>query len=221
MIKYPFKIEYNKNIDKGIEKYFKSGYNTNKKFFKINLKHFKIKIWYSRKDFNKKLKSPVRSRFPANSGMKQNENMDVMSPSILRRENSKFNFDTKYLNMLSRHEMCHRFMYQKWKFIVPCWLNEGLCCIVAKQSIYLDKNKKKIIPLKKLHYFKDWTKYYNYWQAYSMTKFLIKKYGKKKLNKLLKNLKENENYSKFCKKFEIIYKITPEEFENIWKTKMV
>ncbi|MEA2004499.1 MAG: hypothetical protein U9O53_06125 [archaeon] len=86
MNKYSFTIDYNTDIDKGIDKHFKYAYDINRDFFGIDLPEFKIKIWYDRKSFNANFRCHMDSKFHANSGMKAEQSMDVMSPSILRKE---------------------------------------------------------------------------------------------------------------------------------------
>ncbi|MCK4927480.1 MAG: hypothetical protein KAS11_03365 [Candidatus Aenigmarchaeota archaeon] len=217
MNKYPFTIDYNADIDKDIDKHFKYAYDINHDFFMIDLPQFKIKIWYGRKGFNANFRFPSGSKYHANSGMKAEQPMDVMSPSILRKEMKYPTFSYAYLRMLAKHEMCHRFLYQKWgKVFYPCWINEGMSCLVAEQESFLDKSKDKIMPVAKIHYLRDWYRYNNYWQAYSMTKYLIEKYGRKNMDELFSILKEKESYKVFSEKFKKIYSITPEEFEKGW-----
>ena len=219
---YPFTVEYDKVLDKDIDKYFKSAYDINRKFFNIDLPPFKIKIWYDRKKFNQHLKFPKDSKFHANSGMKSHQPMDVMSPTMLKYEMKDPEFSSEYLKMLAKHEMCHRFLYAKYKKILyPCWINEGMSCIVAEQLEFLEPEKnKKIMPINKIHYINDWFKNHNYWQAHSMTKYLRDTYGKIKMHNLFELLNEGENYKIFSEKFNKIYNITPEYFENEWSNQL-
>jgi len=219
-MKYPFKIKYNPKIDRGIEKYFQKAYDINFKYFKMNLPNFKIKIWYSREEFNKHLRFPKNSKFHANSGMKSTDPMDVMSPSTLKEENNWFG--QTFFQKLLIHEFCHRFFFQKWDVMFPLWIIEGIACIIAKQEreLYHRNKNREIQPLSKIHNLRDWYKYNNYWQAYSMTKFLITKYKKYKLEQLLNLLGHRDSYKIFSKKFEKIYGFSPEEFEKDWHRKM-
>ncbi len=212
MSKYPFEVEYNSSKDKNMRKIFEKSYDINRKYFKMDIPKFKIKIWYDRQKFNEKLKLPSESKYHAHAGM-QTKTMHIMSPSISKIEDH--NFNKEFFKSIIIHEFCHRFFYKKWKITIPIWITEGFACMIAKQEKFLSK-KEKILPLSKMHYYKDWIRKPGYWQAYSLTKFSIRKYGKDKLNNLLSVLRKRDNYTIFSKKFKKIYGITPKEFQQEW-----
>lgn len=209
--KYPFTLEYNPKLDPRIERYFRKAYDINRKFFKSELEPFTVRFWYSRELFNKHFKLPSESKYHANSGMKATDPMDFVSSSVLKPEGRML--PPKEYQKLVTHEFCHRFYFQKYG-AYPAWLAEGFAIFVAGNDF---ENDQEFIPLSKIHKTADWIKNNNYWQAASMTKFLIEKYGMKKLEELLEHLGKADNYQKFSGKFRGIYGFSPEEFEKIWK----
>ena len=213
MLDYPFKIEYDKTIDKNLKKYFTDAYEKNHQFFKIHLDSFNIKIWYSRIKFNDKFDFPKNSKYQANSGMTSKEYMNVMSPSVLKDEMKNPSFSNGFFKTLLIHEMCHRFLFKKWnKILYPVWLHEGLCCYVAKQEKYLVKDL-NWLSISQMHNYENWIKKNNYWQSFLMTKNIIEEYGIDKLNDLFSILSTVENEKNFEKKFKKIYGFTPKKIE--------
>ncbi len=117
----------------------------------------------------------------------------------LRRLKEKFHKQISYLGLLS-HEISHVFLSNLFGNNFPGWLNEGLCEFVAGNFLNVDKKQKWIIN------------YYNninrdrYKDIYplptSFVRFLICKYGKKKLFEILKKTKKCYNYDSFLEKYK-------------------
>lgn len=111
-------------------------------------------------------------------------------------------YDPKQYPGLIKHEFSHAFFrilsdgHEK-----PIWLNEGLAIYTSGQNEFKWKPEK----------FKKFLKFYNdggkevYREAGFFIEFLIKKFGKKKLLNLVKNLENIETKSKFEKHFKKEY----------------
>ena len=99
-----------------------------------------------------------------------------------------------------KHEYCHIYFRQITGGSYPLWLNEGLANYLAGQE------KKETNPLDVFSYFnKTDTGIYNV--GYFWIKFLIKKFGKKKIVQLIHNLKTKRKMTPglFAKIFQEFY----------------
>jgi len=128
---------------------------------------------------------------------------------ILERNSFSKEISNKGYSKLVKHELTHCF-FQIFSEIIdkpikPKWLSEGVAIYLADQ-INPDRMPTKF---KSFLFFYEGNQKKNGYNIYSesgfVVKLLIEAYGKKRLLKLIKSLKENDTQKKFNKKFEEIY----------------
>ncbi len=115
---------------------------------------------------------------------------------------NKYFKNDKEIERILRHEIAHAFTYcvAKFRRAKPHWLWEGIAVYLSKEN----KNKER----SKFHKF---LKNYDsmdrdaYYECGFAVQFLIENYGKQKLLKLIKSLKDIDSKNKFAKKFKEIY----------------
>jgi hypothetical protein len=125
----------------------------------------------------------------------------VLDPKNFEAESCHKYSDETYFSLI-KHELVHCF----FNILAngqenPLWLNEGLCMFLSGQ------NKFK----KKPGSFKNFLKFYNnsgkemYSESGFAVELLVRKYGKKKLILLIKELKKFPSKGKFKELFKSIY----------------
>jgi hypothetical protein len=118
----------------------------------------------------------------------------------------------KYYYSTLVHEIAHVYTEKILKFVYPIWLTEGIAYIIARQDKEITKYHKK--DLKKAYSEKDWERETYYTSSCIFTKYLLEKFGKEKLIRLMGSLKIHEKRADFYKKF---MKIFGEEFNKIYR----
>jgi len=125
------------------------------------------------------------------------------------------------------HEYTHAIVYQLAGKTCPIWLNEGLAqsqenTIVPIKLPYLKKavRQNKTIPFDMIFSKHDHIPdkidvALFYQQAYSMTRFLVKRYQLYKIKKILTDLKQNKPFKEAFK--DQLY-LSPKRFEEKWLT---
>lgn len=129
----------------------------------------------------------------------------LLKPDRLESESSHFYSDHYYASLI-KHELCHCFLDKvTHRANKPSWLIEGLCVYLSGQ------NSLKAKPQE----FSTFLDFYNgagkgvYTEGGFAVDWLIKKYGKRRLIKLLKALAEIKNQKAFNQKFKQIYSFSP------------
>lgn len=181
-----------------------------KKFFNLPLFPIKVCLVYSRKEFNKFIGKKTSSWMVGYTNCPKNE-IYLLSPLVFEKESvhKKKNFP-KVLT----HELAHLFTYQLYPFYEPRWLLEGLAYFVANQGKSDFRQRVKLLIndddfLSKIDTTKKWQEnlYHGAYQlSFLWTSFLIKKFGKEKILKLLKKIDFPYRRTRFIKVFEWVYK---------------
>ncbi len=119
----------------------------------------------------------------------------------------------KYYSLLIRHELVHVFTKKLNYYIYqPTWLWEGLATFAAGQN---NPDKKPSQLSNFLDFYKDHENKNGtvYKESGFAVEFLVKKYGKEKLFKLIKAIDKDMSESDFAKLFKKIYGI-PLEYKS-------
>lgn len=215
----------NTNIEnlEEIKKTLKEAYQNNKKFFKSDTPLITITLVYTRKELDEIIHRQTKDwevAYAYNHDDLKNQ-IVIFSPEIIETVSG----NTKsYFPYLLTHEMAHVFTDNVRNFFQPRWLYEGLAGYVSKQY---SKAKKitKIVEFKQIHDKKGWNEYPSYAQAYSFTKFLVDKYGEKKLLDFLVNhlckLDRYNKYGEFKLIFEKFFDEDIESVSNSWITSVI
>lgn len=186
------------------DEFIKKGYEKAMKelndFFEINWQRNKPKIFLmaDRKTIDEHRQAKTEKW---NTGYVSNNDLFILAPENYNKE-STHNFSEKEYFSLIKHELAHLFelVLSKNKKM-PDWIWEGLALYLAGQ---VNDNKKP----PKLSNFLD---YYDksgkgvYAEAGFAVKFLIEKYGKEKILKLLKEIKNLNSKEDFYRAFKAIY----------------
>lgn len=208
-------IHRDKKIPPNWVKIVKEGILLNKKYFSLN-KQFHIYICDNKKTFSKL--SWLNSPKGASGCVRTDGNVVIRTPDeIAKMERGKKN---QFKGVLI-HEMNHAFWRQNIGKFKPVWLSEGIANFVAdyfmwpknykyKPSDYgfTDKNLEFRYIEKRV--WNDIVRKYYIWTAF--TTYLIKKNGKTKLIKLLKELTKNNLKENYHKQFKKIFKKTEKEW---------
>ncbi len=133
-------------------------------------------------------------------GWATGNNIFILDPEKFTKESNHKDIDNFW--RVLKHEYIHIAMRKLYGHDKPKWLNEGLCCYLAKQ---VKKEPTKRVALKVFDYYLkgDWRIYA---VGYFWVKFLIEEFGKTKLIRLLKSLDNQTNERQFAKNFYQIYK---------------
>lgn len=134
-------------------------------------------------------------------GWANNENIYILDYINYERESNHKYSDKEYFGLI-KHELAHSFTDKITNNLQkPIWLLEGL-------ALYLDGRND---PNKKPKKFKNFIKHYDkfnfevYKESGYAIQFLVKKYGKNKLIKLLKESKNIDSSKDFAKLFKRMY----------------
>jgi len=179
-------FEFNPRIDSKakLEKLVFTAYQANRKFFGKDSSKIKITFLYQRAQMDKICKRKTQNWEVGHAFSQQNINhIAIFSPTVFDKVSNHPKSDFFYTLV---HEIAHIFTHDLLGFYYPKWLHEGLAGYIAQQ--YRIRPVKYIYNFSKLHDSKNWNQYHHYPQAFSFTKYLIDKLGKKKMLQFLKNL---------------------------------
>lgn len=211
-----YKIIDSKNkISKKIIRICSDAYKINKRFFKKDCKKFTIKIANDEKEF-KKLTKRFYQPWVKGVSMKWT-NIILRSPKLYRETYKKYKgtFDMK---ILLAHEINHIYADQLNLYKGPYWFTEGLAMYVAgqipgktyKRPDNVGRGKARELMFYRFMYRKLCAEMYSVY--YSGVMFLIKRFGKKKLLKLINSYKKNMKKRDYEGLFKRIYSISYNDF---------
>lgn len=125
---------------------------------------------------------------------------------VLDRKNYEKESCNKYsekdYEALIKHELTHIFFgVLSGSRQQPLWLSEGLAVYLSGQNGQFRRPEKFV---RFLRYYKN-SDLHIYKESGFAVEFLVKKFGKKKLLRLIKSLKEVDSEKKFSEKFKDIY----------------
>ena len=188
--------------DNIIERDYNQSMKELNEFFEIKWERNKPNIFLMK---DRKTINEIRGKETENwiVGWVNNKDVYILDKENYEKESCHKYSDEEY-SRLVKHELAHAFFQiLSNNKSQPDWLWEGIAMFVSKQNDSRMKNK----PLK----FKEFLNYYNkkgngvYKEAGFAVQFLFDKYGKEKLLKLIKSLKDIDSELKFKDKFEEIY----------------
>jgi len=191
--------------DKFLEKIYNKSMKELDDFFGLNWKRNKPKIFLvkDRESINKLMGEKTQDWIV---GWANNQDVFVLDKDTYEKESCHTYSDDEYFRLI-KHELAHVFtqVYSGIfnKSIEPDWLWEGVAIYLSDQN----KTKKKPNQLKEFlqHYSQDNKNSNVYKESGFAIEFLVKNFGKQKLLKLIKSLKEINSKDKFTKKFKEIY----------------
>ncbi|MBT4165693.1 hypothetical protein HOE04_01495 [archaeon] len=217
-----FKTKNYEIISKGkitekIIKICKDYYKTNKLFFNKDGPYLKIIITNTEEEF-KRLTKKFYSPWVKGVSLKGNR-VILRGPELYKKTYKKFK-GTQNPQLLLTHEINHIFAYQINLYRGPYWFTEGLATYVAKQipgKSYKKSSKITKEEAKRLMFYRFMHKNLKqdmYVVHYKAIDYLIKKFGKKKLLKLVNSYSRNLNKKKYLNLFNKIYGISYGDFIN-------
>jgi len=177
-INYDSKIDSKTNLKNAV---FES-YQKNKKFFEKDSEKIIIDFIYKRSQMDEICNCKTADWI---AGYANKNHIYIFSPVVFDKVSNHPQSDFGYI---LTHEIAHIFTHDVLGFYYPKWLHEGIAGYVAEQ--YKIRHIKKINKFSELHDKNDWKKFPNYSQAFSFTKYLIDKFGEKKILSFLKNLRK-------------------------------
>lgn len=189
-----------KKMIKELEKFFGYKFDSNAQ----------LKVVYARAEMDKALKTKT---LPWMVGCAHKGNILIFSPSVLEKVSPHHVKDLPYL---LKHEISHIFSEKFPK--QPKWISEGLAGYTAGQ--YDPDKRPKIKKLSEIHYKKGWNKYRLYQFAYFAVKYLVEKYGKKKLFYLMSETSIDMPFKKFDKTFRQVYGFSVNNFSKLLEKKL-
>jgi hypothetical protein len=158
----------------------------------------KIFLLKDRKTINALLSQKTKNWI---TGWVDKKDVFVLDKDSYEKESCHKYSDEKYHSVI-KHELGHLFFQIISDFNrKPDWLWEGVATYLAGQNKIENKPKK----------FHNFLKYYNkngsgvYYESGFAINFLVENYGKQKLLKLIKSLKNINSRKNFANKFEDIY----------------
>lgn len=187
-------------LNKKLSKFLNSIKRKLDKFFEIEVKKPLVFFVNSRKEIDKIWDEKTESWFVGWSG-RNFGNIFILNPKVYTKESTHKNIKSFW--QVLAHEYCHLYFWRITRNGNPTWLNEGLACYLAGQT-------KKRLPNKNLfevfgYYSKGGKSVYNI--SYFWVKFLLKKFGEKKLLNLIKSINYKTTQKEFAKNFRKIYGI--------------
>ena len=174
-------------------------------FFSLNWKRNKPRIFLvkDRESINKLMGQKTQDWVV---GWVNNTNVFILDKDTYEKESCHKYSEKEYFSLI-KHELTHVFtqVYSgiSNRSIEPNWLWEGIAIYLSDQN----KTKKKPNQLKEFlqHYSQDNKSSSVYKESGFAVEFLVKNFGKQKLLKLIKSLKNINSKEKFAKKFKEIY----------------
>jgi len=136
-------------------------------------------------------------------GWQKAEDVYLLNPRNYQSESSHIYSDEKYTALL-KHELCHCFIeIITNRYYRPVWLNEGLAVFLSGQNKFHSKpTSLKTFPFDDFY---DKSGPGVYTKAGFIVEFLVKKFSKQKILKLLKQSKQFNSAEKFRKLFKQVY----------------
>lgn len=188
---------------------FRYGYTRASNFFKKEILNVKLTLIYSREEMDSLIGYKTASWFVGYADF-SNE-IFILSPSVFDKES---NHSKKDFRKVLCHEICHLFIRQIHNSYEPVWLEEGLAYWVAGQKSRL-RNSNPIFNNPKAIFLIDTRNRWNktigsqpnvpYALAFLFVDFLIRRYNKNRVIKLLMSLGTRYNKKSFCQKFRKVY----------------
>ncbi len=194
----------NSKKDKFLENEYNNAMKEFNKFFNINWKTNKPNVILvpDRKTINKLRGGRTESW---SIGWVKNNDVYILDKKNLEKE-STHKYSKEYYSSLLKHELAHAFtLIITHKRIKPYWLWEGIAICLSGQT----KLWKKPKELKKFLEFDETYGKELYQESGFAIEFLVKKYGKSKLLKLIESTKNSNSKSKFENNFKKIYGFKP------------
>jgi hypothetical protein len=203
--------------DKFIEKIYEQAMSELNEFFGINWVQNcpSVQIVNNRKTINALLGKKTTSWV---IGFIHYNDICILDYKKLEQESSHryhkyYTSAQKYYSLLIRHELVHVFTKKLNYYIYqPVWIWEGLATFAAGQN---NPDKKPSQLSNFLDFYKDHENKNGtvYKESGFAVEFLVKKYGKEKLFKLIKAIDKDMSESDFAKLFKKIYGI-PLEYKS-------
>ena len=194
-----FKIKTTSN--KKLEEYYNKAMKELDDFFKINWEYNKPRIILVP---DRKTIDSLRGKKtePWIVGWASRTNVFLLNPKKFEKE-SNHKYSNEKFSALIKHEICHCFLdvVAKGYSQKPRWLIEGVCIYLSGQN----KFKNKPSQLKEFLKYEENVGLSVYRESGFALEFLIKKYGKNKLIKLLKSLSKIKSKKEFATLFKKIY----------------
>lgn len=188
---------------------FRYGYIRASSFFKKDISEIKLTLVYSRKELNNLFGRQTPDWFVGYANF-SNE-IIILSPLIWEKESSH---QRDEFNKTLCHEIAHLFIRQIHNSYEPVWLEEGLAYCVAGQKSRL-RNSNPIFNNPEAIFLIDTRNRWNktigsqpdvpYALAFLLVDFLIRRYNKDRVIKLLMSLEGRYNKKRFCQKFRKLY----------------
>ncbi len=182
--------------DRKLENYLDSCRRALGRWFGISVEMPRVFFVQSRKDYDKLVGYKTHSWQVGNAGEGA---IYILDPKIYTKESD--HKDIKRFWLVLKHEYAHLYYRAITNNSKPKWLNEGLACYLAGQK----KNKPAKEHLVNLNYFFSGGGQWVYGVGYFWVKYLIGKYGKTKLMKLIKTINAETTKIAFGKNFKKIY----------------
>jgi hypothetical protein len=193
-------FEINSKKDKFIEKVYNFGMKKFNAFFNLNIPKGKLKIFLlqNRKDIDILRVEKTESWIV---GWSKHDIIFLLDRDKYEKF-SNHKYSDKEYSCLILHEMVHFFHNQLIKRSnSPAWLNEGLAIFLSGQN----KLKKRPVEFKKfLSFYNSYGKEI-YHESGFVIEFLVAKFGKIKLIKLIKETEKCKNKKDFYSIFKKIY----------------
>ena len=193
-----YKEKEERELKKIIE-HIKKANKINKKFWKIKISKFNIKLIYTRGQMNQEWGRKTENWFIAFANDNQ---VRIFSPKVIEKVSS--HNKGEFLNTIV-HEISHIFYKKLASTYKPLWLNEGIA-----MNLGIGKRKKfnfnKIKKMKPSYFYSYSIKKARLVYPFSFfaVKLLFKK-GKEKIIKLIRLYSKNPNEVYFKKQFLKIY----------------
>lgn len=191
--------KYNKKVDSEADliRLLELCYKRVKYYFTEDVDRIDVYFCYSRSEFNKYVRKETPEWMVGVSGKTE---IVIFSPAVIAKVSKH---PTSDIAPVLTHEIVHVFTNQLFAFTQPKWLVEGLAGYIAGQYKKHQSDRIRPTELKLLHTQIGWKKLHNYKQAFLFTAYLMKKFGKRKIFKLIASLGKHDSYNVFCSKFKI------------------
>ena len=179
-----------------LENYLNSCRKALGRWFGVSVEMPRVFFVQSRKEYDKLFGYETESWQVART---ENGAIFILDPKIYTKESS--HKDIKRFWLVLKHEYAHLYYRAVTDNNVPRWLNEGLACYLAGQE-KKTPDKKLLVDLN--HFF-DRGGQWVYGVGYFWVNYLMKKFGKAKLLKLIKTITSKTTKTAFNKSFKKIY----------------
>ena len=204
-------IDSQGKLDKDMINKCSNSYRKNKKFFGKDSRFFTISIAHTEDDFRKGAKQFYK---PWAKGAGHSGKMLVIRGlSLFQKTQEKYGGTPSFERLLT-HEINHIFAWQSDLFRGPFWIIEGLAMYVAGQipgDTYEFKAKITKEKARDLLFYRKILKNFcpeMYIVHYHGIAYLVKRFGRERLTRLIKSYHEKTKRKDFEKSFRQIYGIT-------------